>query len=235
MEKDLFEPIKKYFEGLGYVCDGEVEDIDLYMEKEEESVAVELKVSLDFKAVQQAALRQKLTDTVYIGIFKPKDLYSRAGRDKLYLLKRLGIGLIVVSKRTGAVEIVSDPVVSELACFKRSNKGKKMRLTTEFKKRRTKSNVGGVTGKKLITSYREDALLVLDALMECEGEASSREIKKLSGIERSTKIMHDNHYSWFENVERGRYKVTEEGLKALEEFEDTIYLLKKNKASEKNI
>ena len=99
MEKDLFLPIKAYFEAYGYTCDGEVQDIDLYMEKGDESVAVELKQELDFKAVQQAALRQKLTDTVYIGIFKPKDMGRRAFQDKLYLLKRLGIGLIVVSRR----------------------------------------------------------------------------------------------------------------------------------------
>ena len=33
MEKDLFKPIKEYFESYGYTCDGEVQDIDLYMEK----------------------------------------------------------------------------------------------------------------------------------------------------------------------------------------------------------
>ena len=65
MEKDLFLPIKTYFEQFGYICDGEVNDIDLYMEKEDESVAVELKQTLDFKALQQAALRQKITDIVY--------------------------------------------------------------------------------------------------------------------------------------------------------------------------
>ena len=42
MEKDLFGPIKEYFKQYGYVCDGEVEDIDLYMEKEDKSVAVDL-------------------------------------------------------------------------------------------------------------------------------------------------------------------------------------------------
>lgn len=49
-------------------------------------------------------MRQKITDFVYIGIFRPKDLRSSSFRDKLYLLKRLGIGLIVVSKRSKIVE-----------------------------------------------------------------------------------------------------------------------------------
>lgn len=229
MERDLFGPIKEYFEAFGYICDGEVKDIDLYMEKDGSSVAVELKQSLDFKAVQQAALRQKITDFVYIGIFKPRDLFSRAGKDKLYLLKRLGIGLIVVSKKTKSVEIVSEPVVTELSSFQQHNKGKKVALASEFKKRKTKSNVGGVTGTKLITSYREDALLVLDALLESGGEADTKSIREISGVKKATTILYNNHYGWFENLSKGHYKVTEAGYEALEEFEGTMALLKKQK------
>ncbi len=226
MEKDLFDPIKKYFEGYGYVCDGEVLDIDLYMENGEQSVAVELKQTLDFKALQQAALRQKITDFVYIGIFKPKDLYRGSFQDKLYLLKRLGIGLIVVSKRSKTVEIVSEPVVSELSTFQQHNSRKKKALSAEFKKRKSKNNVGGVHATKLITSYREDALLVLDALLELGGEASSRDIHKISSVERSTSILYNNHYGWFNRSGKGVYSVSEAGLAAVEEFESTIRILK---------
>lgn len=226
MEKDLFHPIKTYFESYGYTCDGEVRDIDLYMEKNGQSIAVELKQTLDFKSVQQAALRQKLTDFVYIGIFKPKNLHSRSFQDKLYILKRLGIGLIVVSKRSKSIEIVSEPVVSELSTYQSRNKGKKKALSEEFQKRRTKSNTGGVHGTKLITSYREDALLVLDALLELGGEASTREIHTLSGVANSTKILYYNHYGWFACVGTGRYRVTEAGCQAVEDFEEAIYLLK---------
>ena len=222
MEKDLFLPIKTYFEQFGYICDGEVNDIDLYMEKEDESVAVELKQTLDFKALQQAALRQKITDIVYIGIFKPRDLYSKSFRDKLYLLKRLGIGLIVVSKRGGNVEIVSEPVVSELSVFQQRNQKKKKALSTEFKKRKSRNNTGGVHGTKLITSYREDALFVLNSLAELGGEASTKQIRELSGIKNATSILYNNYYGWFENVKKGTYKITEAGYAAFEEFEDTI-------------
>lgn len=226
MEKDLFGPIKTYFEGFGYICDGEVNDIDLYMEKDQESVAVELKQTLDFKAVQQAALRQKITDKVYIGIFKPKDLYTRAFKDKIYLLKRLGIGLIVVSKKTAQIEIICEPVVSELSAFQRKNKGKKKALSAEFQKRKTKNNIGGVHATKLITSYREDALLVLDALMELGGQGAVKDIKAIAHVEKTRDILYNNYYGWFANVERGIYKVMEPGYEALEEFEDTICKLK---------
>lgn len=222
MEKDLFLPIKTYFEQFGYTCDGEVNDIDLYMEKENESVAVELKQTLDFKALQQAALRQKITDIVYIGIFKPRDLYSRSFKDKLYLLKRLGIGLIVVSQKSDNVEIVSEPIVSELSVFQQRNRKKKKALSTEFKKRKSKNNTGGVHGTKLITSYREDALFVLNALAELGGEAGTGQIRELSGIKNATTILYNNYYGWFENVKKGTYKITESGYLAFEEFEDTI-------------
>ena len=225
MEKDLFLPIKRYFEGYGYTCDGEVGDIDLYMEKEGESVAIELKQSLDFKAVQQAALRQKLTDYVYIGIFKPKDMYSASFKDKLYLLKRLGIGLIVVSKRGFGIEIVNPPEVSELSIYQSRNKGKKKTLSTEFQKRKVKNNIGGVNRTKLITSYREDALLVLDALKELGGEAATKDIKKISGIDKTTQILYNNYYGWFSRTGKGKYKLEEAGLKATEEFKDTIKAL----------
>lgn len=226
MERDLFLPIKTYFENFGYVCDGEVKGIDLYMENGEKNVAVELKQTLDFKSVQQAALRQKITDIVYIGIFKPKDLYSSAFKDKLYLLKRLGIGLIVVTKRGQTVEIVSEPIVTELSSFQKRNVGKRKALSEEFHKRKTKNNIGGVNGTKLITGYREDALLVLDALIALTGESSSRKVREVSGVANATRIMYQNYYGWFCNVSTGYYKVTETGRNALEEFSGVIAALK---------
>lgn len=236
MEKDLFGPIKEYFKQYGYVCDGEVEDIDLYMEKEDKSVAVELKVRLDFKAVIQAALRQKITDIVFIGIYRPKDLFSRSFQNKIYLLKRLGIGLMVVSKRTGTVEIVSEPEVSELSMYQQRNGKKKESLEKEFRRRKVKSNTGGVHRTKLITGYREDALLVLDALMELGGKAPTKEIRELSRVEKTTSILYDNYYGWFEHEKKGVYSVREAGLHALEEFEETLAILKKqNKNNERKL
>ena len=175
LERDLFDPIKRYFEAQGFVCDGEVLDIDLYMERDEERAAVELKETLDFRAVQQAALRQKTVDTVYIGIFMPKNIYSHSFKDRLYLLKRLGIGLLGVSKRTGQINVLSEPVVSELASFRQRNRKKQAAEAEEFRKRTLKGNTGGVHGEKLMTGYREDALLVLAAMLELEGRINATE------------------------------------------------------------
>ena len=235
MEKDLFEPIKEYFSALGYSCDGEVNDIDLYMQKDGEDIAVELKQTLDFKAVRQAALRQKIVDTVYIGTFMPKNLHSRENKEKIYLLKRLGVGLIVVSKRTGAVQTVSEPVVSELASFKVRNKKKKAALEKEFTKRKVKSNVGGVTGTKLMTGYREDALLVLDSLNELGGEASPKAIKAICKVEKTPNILRDNHYGWFVHADKGLYALSDKGSEALKEYAESIKILKTNEANENQV
>lgn len=228
MERELFIPIKEYFESLGYTCDGEVRDIDLYMEKGDERIAVELKVTFDFRALQQAALRQKLIDTVYIGCFRPKNMFEKAFKDKLYLLKRLGIGLIVVHPTTHEVRIINEPILRDISTFKYRNKKKSEAVAKEFHKRKTKNNIGGVTGEKIMTGYREDALLVLDALCELGGEAPTTAIRKLSNIEKSTQIMRANYYGWFENAGRGRYKVTDAGYDALEEFEEAMLALKKS-------
>lgn len=226
MERDLFKPIKSFFEELGYVCDGEVNDIDIFMQKDDDSIAVELKQTLDFRAIQQAALRQKIVETVYIGIFAPKDRFTKSFQDKLYLLKRLGIGLITVTIRTGKVTILSEPVVSELSSFQTRNKRKKKALENEFRKRRIKSNTGGVTGVKLMTRYREDALLVLNALFVLGGEAAPKDVKKLSFVDKSANILRDNHYGWFSHVGPGVYTITELGYQALDEYEDAIKELK---------
>ena len=227
MEKDLFGPIKEFFEAQGYTCDGEVRDIDLYMEKDGASVAVELKVTLDFKAVQQAALRQKVTDEVYIGIFRPKNMNSSAFKDKLYLLKRLGIGLIIVAASTRNVTVISDPVETPLSAFRSRSARKRRAVEKEFSKRKTKLNVGGVHGTKLITGYREDALVVLDSLCALGGESDTRTIRKKSGIAKTAAILRDNYYGWFTKSGKGVYRISDEGYNALEEFESVMKVLMK--------
>lgn len=226
MERDLFEPIKTYFEEQGYVCDGEVRDIDLFMQKDGSSVAVELKQKLDFRSIQQAALRQKIVETVYIGINTPKSLFSRSFRDKIYLLRRLGIGLITVSEKLRKVSVISEPVVSELSSFQKRNKAGKKALEKEFQSRRIRSNTGGVTGEKLMTGYREEALMVLDALKMLGGEASPKEIREASGAEKTSGILRDNHYGWFTHPGRGIYGISQDGEAALKEYANALSVLR---------
>ena len=221
-ESDLFEPIKKYFTDMGYCGDGEVDRIDLYLEKDGLSTAVELKQTLDFRSIQQATIDQKTCDFVYIGIFRPRDLFSRSGKDKIYLLKRLGIGLICVSAKTGTVEVICDPVVSELSSFQKRSKEKTEEIKAEFRKRRIRSNPGGVNKTGLMTAYKEDALAVLSRLDQLGGESTCKSIRQLTGNPKTTGILYDNYYGWFENVSKGVYKITEKGHEALKDYQPAI-------------
>lgn len=221
-ESDLFEPIKKFFTDDGYCGDGEVEGIDLYLEKDGLTTAVELKKTLDFKSIQQAALDQKICDFVYIGIFRPKDLYSKTGRDKIYLLKRLGIGLICVSARSGHAEVISEPVVSELSAFQKRHKDRAAFVKEEFKNRKARSNTGGVNKTALLTVYKEQSLLLLYHLERLGGESSGKQLRELTGIQKSTSILYDNYNGWFERVSKGIYGISEKGLAVLTAYREEI-------------
>jgi len=221
-EADLFEPIKEFFEKSGFTGDGEVGSIDLYMEKNGLSVAVELKKTLDLKAIEQAAIDQKTCDLVYIGIYKPRDLYSKANKSKIYLLKRLGIGLIMVSERTMEVEQFSEPIVSELSNFQKRHKKKTEKLKKEFKERKIRENTGGVNKTKRMTSYKEDCLVVLYHLQNLGGQASPKLLRETSGVAKTAGILYDNYNGWFEHVGKGLYRISPKGETALNEYKEAL-------------
>ena len=53
MERDLFDPIKEYFEKKGYICDGEVEDIDLFAERSPKKENAKRKKSTNYKGKER--------------------------------------------------------------------------------------------------------------------------------------------------------------------------------------
>ena len=228
-ESDLFAPIMNLFAADGYTGDGEVGRVDILFEKDGLTTAVELKKTLDFRSIQQAAIDQKSCDFVYIGIFTPKNMRSRSFNDRLYLLKRLGIGLICVSEKSGRAEIVSNPIVSELSGFKAHNRKKQASLKVELSQRRMKNNTGGVSKTPLMTAYKENALLILDCLRQMGGSGSCADIRKLSGLDNVTPVLYNNYYGWFCKVKKGVYSISESGRQALAEYADTIEKMAEHK------
>lgn len=77
-----------------------------------------------------------------------------------------------------------------------------------------------------IFMQKEDALLVLNALFVLGGEASPKEVKKLSFVDKTANILRDNHYGLFSHVRAGLYSITDSGYQAIDEYQDTINLLK---------
>ena len=82
-----------------------------------------------------------------------------------------------------------------------------------------------------MTGYREDCLLVLDAIKDFES-VSGKKIKELTAVSAATRIMYNNYYGWFEKVDKGLYRISDNGRNALSDYRETISLLSDRKSSE---
>lgn len=224
-EAELFIPIKAYFEDMGFMVDGEVGDVDMLMSDKNSVIAVELKKELNLKLLIQGAKRQKIFDQVYVAIWSPKNLMSKAFKDKIYLLNRLGIGLILVTKRAKRVTVYQEPKIHPVENYRTRNKKRKAKLVDELSSRKIRTNVGGVTQKKILTAYKEDALLVLNELYPSDILKAS-EIKKRTGVERAYTIVYNNHYGWFAKEGKGLYTITDQGRQAYKENREIIDTMK---------
>ncbi len=218
LEKDMFNPIKEYLNELGYDVKAEVLNVDIVAKKDDTVLIVEMKKNLSMKLLYQGCNRQRLYDNVYLAIFNPgyKTIRSKAFREKIHLLHRLRLGLIVVDVEKNKVDVLLDP--KEYA-FRQNNKKKKM-LLKEFTERKTAVNIGGSTRKKIVTVYREQAIDIAITLKD--GPLATKEITQLTKNKKATHILYKNYYQWFERVDRGIYKLTELGIKELEIFETII-------------
>jgi hypothetical protein len=103
----------------------------------------------------------------------------------------------------------------------RKNSGKAGRLKKEFDARVGDPNAGGATRTKIITSYRQNALRCA-ALLSKSGALKANEVKQQTGVEKAATLMRNNHYGWFEKVERGIYKLAECAETELKEYADEI-------------
>lgn len=213
-EEDLYKPIYNYLCELGYVVRSEVNHCDIAAVKGEQLLVVEMKKSLNLEVILQATLRQKLADLVYIAVPKPgRDLYSKRWKNLSYLLKRLQLGLMVVSLKEDCsyAEVVFEPEAFDMIRSKKQSKKKKQQLIKEFEARYGDFNTGGCTGKKLVTAYREMAVHIACCLIKY-GPLKPKALRKLGTDEKkTTTILRNNHYGWFENISRGLYGINEKG------------------------
>ena len=213
-EEDLYKPIYGYLCELGYTVRSEVEHCDIAAVKGNELLVVEMKKSLNLDVILQAVLRQKLADMVYIAVPKPgRELFSKRWNNLSYLLKRLQLGLMVVSLKEdySYVEVVFEPTAFDMVESKKKSKKKKQELIKEFDARYGDFNTGGSKGKKLMTAYREMAIHTACCLMKY-GPLKPKALRQLGTDEKkTTTILKKNHYGWFENISRGLYDINEKG------------------------
>lgn len=224
-EEDLYKPISDYLIGLGYKVRGENNNCDLTAMKGQELIIVELKKNLSVDLLLQGTKRQKIADIVYIAIPKPKRLiYSKRWKDILHLLRRLELGLILVSfaDKEGLVEIPLNPTCFDREKSIRANIKKREKLIKEFNGRTIDLNTGGSRGKKLITSYKEDSLYIACCL-NILGPMSPKRLKEFGASEKKTSsILQENYYSWFIREDRGIYSLTDKGRESLKEYENLV-------------
>ncbi|MEX2519048.1 MAG: DUF2161 family putative PD-(D/E)XK-type phosphodiesterase [Paracoccaceae bacterium] len=218
-EAELYAPIKAYLESQGYEVKGEVGPCDiLAMRGEEEPVAVEIKLAFSLQLVMQGVARQALFENVYIAVpaSGPRGWKLRY-RDITALCRRLGLGLIAVRFGAGqpSVETHLDPA----PYAPRRNAARRGRLLREFAARAGDPNIGGTTGVKRVTAYRQDALR-LARHMHAHGPTKIAEMARATGAARAGAIVRDNHYGWFERVARGVYGLTPAGAAGLDDFAD---------------
>lgn len=214
-ETDLYQPVKTLLEGQGYDVKGEVAAADIVaIRGEEDPIIVELKTAFSLTLFHQAIERQALSDHVYIAVPRGTNkAYLKSLKRNKTLCRRLGLGLMTVRLKDGFVETHLDPEPYK----PRPSKVKKNRLLREFSRRVGDPNKGGATRTTIMTAYRQDALRCL-GLLDQNGPTKAAEVAKLTAVETARRIMADDHYGWFERVDRGVYALTPKGQEAVKAY-----------------
>ncbi len=223
-ETDLYPPLKSYLDAQGYEVKAEVGDCDLLARRGvEPPVVVELKLTFSLALVMQGVARQALFDHVYLAVpVSTERGWKLRYKDIIRLCRRLGLGLLAVKTGDEAqVEAHLDP--GPYAPRKRAKAAG--RLLREFERRVGDPNVGGTTGVKRMTAYRQDALRCGVYLKE-HGTSKAAAVAKATGVARAAALMRADHYGWFERVERGVYRLTPVGEAGLQDFAEAVVAVK---------
>ena len=223
LEEDMYSPIRDFFTQLGYQVNSEVKHCDVTAVKDDQLVIVEMKTHLNLDVIIQAAKRQRLTDMVYIAVPKPgRELFTNKWNDIVYLLRRLELGLMLVTVKTGMprVDIVIEPCAFDREKSKKHSSKKKKSLVNEISSRHGDFNKGGSTRKKLVTAYKEKAIHIA-CLLEMNGPLKPKQLRVMgTDAKKTTGIVYDNHYGWFERNEDGTYFINDKAAQEIREYSE---------------
>ncbi|OYU40614.1 MAG: hypothetical protein CFE33_00465 [Pseudorhodobacter sp. PARRP1] len=207
-EADLYPALKAYLEAQGYVVKAEIGACDILARRgDEPAVVVEMKLTFSLALVMQGVARQALFDDVYLAVPVTEKGWKLRYKDIVALCRRLGLGLLAV--KGDQVEAHLDPGPYS----PRKNSARAGRLLREFERRVGDPNLGGTTGIKRVTAYRQDALRCLAVLSA--GEMKAAAVAKAAGVARAGDLMRADHYGWFQRVSVGIYALTPQGQAAI--------------------
>ncbi|WP_299563674.1 DUF2161 domain-containing phosphodiesterase [uncultured Sulfitobacter sp.] len=211
-ETDLYPPVKAFLEDQGYTVKAEVGAADVVAVRGGEApVVVELKLGFSLALFHQCLERLKLTDDVYLAVARqPGKRFAKSVKANTVLARRLGIGLMTVRVSDGLVEVHCDPG----PYAPRKNSKRKAQLLREFARRQGDPNAGGQTRAGLVTAYRQDALKIAVYLYEA-GASKGADVAREAAVAKATTMMRDNHYGWFEKVDKGVYGLSPAGAQAV--------------------
>jgi hypothetical protein len=210
VETNLYLPVKRYLESLGYRVKGEIGGCDLVALSDGDPPLVvigELKLTFNLELILQAVDRAAACDEVWLAAKLSKRGKGRES-DARYrnLCRRLGFGMLGVTECGGVDILVAPSTVAP-----RRNPKKRSRLVSEHQRRRGDPALGGSTRAPIMTAYRQQALACASAMIE--GPARVKDLKSLAPD--AGKILQHNHYGWFDRAARGVYRLTDAGHAAL--------------------
>lgn len=215
-EAELYPPLKAFLEAQGYEVKAEIGACDIMaLRAGDPPLVVEMKLGFNLGLVMQGVARQALFDTVYLAVAAPKKVWPARYKDIVALCRRLGLGLLVVTPGEG-VEAHLDPG----PYLPRRNVARAGRLLREFQRRVGDPNLGGTTGIKRMTAYRQDALRCLACV--ADGPLKAAEVAKRAGVAKAAALMRADHYGWFDRVALGVYALSPKGQAALCENADEL-------------
>lgn len=214
METELYLPVKRFLEELGFAAKGEIGGCDLVAIKGEDPliVVVELKLAFNLELVLQAVDRASGCDEIWLAAKMSARGHGRESDARFRnLCRRLGFGMLGVTAR-GDVEVLVSPPTRR----PRRDPKRRSRLLAEHRSRRGDPTHGGSTRAPIMTAYRQRALACACALSK--GPRRARDLKP--EIPDAPKILLGNVYGWFDRAGRGVYVLTDAGRAALMRWPD---------------
>ena len=210
LETDLYPPVKRFLENLGFEVKGEVKGCDVVAvsgDVTELVVIGELKQTFTLELVLQAVERTSACDEVWLAVSASKKGKGREADSRVKKLCRyLGFGLLCVA---GGDRV--DVIVEPSDWKPRRDPKRRSRIVQEFNRRRGDPMAGGSTRVPHMTAYRQQALVVAGAM--AEAPVRPRDLKAVAP--EAAKILQANYYGWFMRIERGVYDLTDAGRAAL--------------------
>ena len=176
---------------------------------------VEMKLGFNLDLMLQAVERMRGADEVWLAV--PA---TRRGRDWDARVRRLcrliGFGLMAVNVARTRIEVLVEPGPYR----PRPDQSRRARLLSEHARRSGDPSPSGSSRQPIMTAYRQQALACAASLQA--GPGRPRDLRGVAP--EAGRILLRDVCGWFERVERGVYRLNNQGDAALQRWPQTMPL-----------